>query len=192
MEIQHLYSLKQQVHAHHRETYFPFNMTQFLQTSTILQLRTYITNYKPAIFQSIQSAKRLHSKTKNIHQYHGFTHTARQMPTHQSSTTLPSRTEQPTRPIILQQTLFPHLTCLTNTSHNPYISRHQHQRHTRWKSHNRTTTPTPPTYSTSRSKRETHPRKHSRCWKATKSTQDRFKAFFSHNPRTSPTTHPNV
>jgi hypothetical protein len=182
LEIQHLYSLKSQVLAHHREHYFPSNLKHFLETSTITQLRTYITNYKPSIHQSIKSAKQLYSKTKKIDNYPGFESSSR--PTFarklfsSSSQRLPVPTSPP-RPTMFQTTL--PITLNTNTeSVNPYHSSQQPRRHTRWKA------PSIPTLSPNNSaseQREKPIRKHSR-WKSLHTMQDRFKAFFLSSKKT--------
>jgi hypothetical protein len=53
-EIRYLYSLRHKVQHHHKQIYFPDNLTDFLQNNTHTQLRHYITNYKAAIQSSIQ------------------------------------------------------------------------------------------------------------------------------------------
>jgi hypothetical protein len=80
LEIQQLHTLKGQVLSHHHNSYFPSDIDHFLQSSTISQLKTYVNNYKPAIYQRIKAAKQLSSKTRKLHQYTGFNR-------HQSSST---------------------------------------------------------------------------------------------------------
>jgi hypothetical protein len=182
LEIQHLYSLKSQVLAHHREHYFPSNLKQFLETSTITQLRTYITNYKPSIHQSIKSAKHLYSNTKKIDNYPGFNSLPKPTFARKLSPSSPQRltvSTSPPRPTMIQTTLA--ITSNTRTaSANPYRSSQQSRRHTRWKA------PSAPILSPNNSaseQREKPIRKHSR-WKSLHTMQDRFKAFFLSSKKT--------
>jgi hypothetical protein len=71
LEIQHLQGLKGQVLvAQHGNTYFHDNFLQ--RTSTVSQLRTYIINFNPAIYQSIARAKQNALQSKTITNFPRF------------------------------------------------------------------------------------------------------------------------
>ena len=72
LEVRHLYSLRGQVLPQHRDEYFPRRLSEFLEQSTPSQLKTYITNYKPAIRQSIREALKRSTNSKRIYQFPGF------------------------------------------------------------------------------------------------------------------------
>lgn len=197
LEIHHLHSLKGQVLAQHRETYFPTNLTQFLQTSTASQLRTYITNYKPAIHQSIKRAKQLYSNSKKIHQFPGFSYTTKKPPSsnlqaHDDPRTLPTgalpNTTHSPSTNALHQTTLPQLFLPQHTPalNNPYLPPTHHPRHTRWRQQETQQPPSSHEPFPSNQREKNH-RKHSR-WKASQPMQDRFKAYFTSLTQL-PTTH---
>ena len=141
LEIQYLHGLKGQVLAQHRDTYFHKNLNHFLQTSTVSQLRTYITNFKPAIYQSIARAKQNASQSKKITNYPGFQLTGQtkggHCPTH-TVTTTPLPDMHPTGHVQRRNLYQPTILELRQTPTsaepaNPYLPLRPHPRHTCWK-----------------------------------------------------------
>lgn len=179
LEIQQLHTLKGKVSFNLRDRYFPHNMKEFLETSTITQLQTYISTYKPAILGNIATTKQNNSKHKKIHQFPGFTKQRNSTLSPPTSTITDATIPTNTLNSNLQQTNitnYLHKNTTTNPS-NPY------QRcSTTFTIPNQTTaqttTSTPPHPHT---QRETYPRKHSR-WKMFTSMTDRFKSFFIQRP----------
>ena len=72
LEVRHLFSLRGQVLPQHRDDYFPRRLAEFLEQSTPSQLKTYITNYKPAIRESIREALKRSTNSRRIYQFPGF------------------------------------------------------------------------------------------------------------------------
>jgi hypothetical protein len=171
-------------------------MKHFLRHSTVSQLQTYVSNYKPAILQSIQRAKHQQSKSKRIYQFLGFQALSRHpKPTPPTQAPRPGRSHHAVLPmqhhtiapqIASHQTTIRHAPFTQVSALNPYNKKHAgsiqpSQTSTNQGSSIQTTTLSP-------QKRESPHRKHSR-WKPSLTEQTRFKAYFHKPFRITPTNH---
>ena len=160
LEIRHLYSLRGKVLPQHRDDYFPQKLSEFLEHSTPSQLQTYITNYKPAIRQSIKEAHKRSINSKRIYQFPGFQRHHRPRP--------PSDT-----------TTHSHLSNINHRRSNTTTATSRLQRRTLTQT---TLSGSPANNNTTSHIRERPPHKHSR-WKPPRASQLRFQAFFTNtNP----------
>jgi hypothetical protein len=161
MEIRHLYSLRGQVLPQHRDEYFPNRLSEFLDYSTPSQLRTYITNYKPAIRQSIKEAHKRATNSKRIYQFPGFhrNHCRPIRPTLENPL-------EPNSSDIPQQPTNIHIAPITRTNHriNPLLKQ--------------MTSLGTNAHNVTRNERERPHHKHTR-WKPLQAVRDKFQSFFT-------------
>ncbi|MFM8621093.1 MAG: hypothetical protein ACKOCL_03650 [Candidatus Nanopelagicaceae bacterium] len=57
LKVDYLYSLRSQVEIEKQDIYFPSNLTEYLETQTIVTLTNYVENFEPAIKASIERRK---------------------------------------------------------------------------------------------------------------------------------------
>jgi hypothetical protein len=163
LEIRHLYSLRDQVLAAHRDIYFPQSLSAFLDQSSPSQLYSYISNYKTAIRRSIKAARKQDTHSKAILQFPGFHRTRRTRSTASTSSSSSSSdsstpsmdplslspassppTTSPTPPTTTApSTLLPQRRLTQMTLHRPAAAypslpsaprERPHHKHSRWKS----------------------------------------------------------
>lgn len=144
-EIRYLYSLRGHTLPQHRDDYFPQRLSEFLEHSSPSQLQTYITNYKPAIRQSIKDAQKRSMNSKRIYQFLGFTRRQHSRPRPPSALTTPLDppsnehhrfTTNPTNPNLRRRTLTQTRLTKPDATNNvtSYIRERPPHKHSRWKS----------------------------------------------------------
>lgn len=164
-EIRHLFRYRKQVMPHHRDDYFPQNLTEFLHHSTPTQLQNYLNNYKPAIRRSIREAQKQAKRYKPIFHFPGFLR-------HRSPTTNLGITQT-------QPKLRGH-----NQASATYTTTSSSQRNTASATRSQTAAPTtgahlPENDTPTTHMRERPPHKYSR-WKPLLNIQSKLTTFFTH------------